>query len=76
MKTKKYFGNLSDQELIDAFNREVGNPGWTSGRATYLGALQKEFQSRNLDYSEIGNKRWLSFARKIKLIGKKISIDK
>lgn len=56
-KTYKEFqerlNTMSDEELIDAFNREVGNPGWTSSRAVYLVALHEEFEKRHYDYSII-----------------------
>ena len=69
---KRRMGNYSDEELIQAFNNEVGNPGWTSARAAYLVAIRDEFKERGYDYSAVGNEEGLSFARKIKLIGKKI----
>ena len=67
----KFIG-LSNKDLIQAFNREVGNPGWTSARAAYLTALHQEFEDRGLDYSLIGNKTKLSFAKRVKLVGNKI----
>ena len=66
---------LSDQELIEVFNREVGNPGWTSSRSKHLSALHEEFEQRGFDYTSIGGTISLSFKRKIKLAGKKILID-
>jgi hypothetical protein len=69
---KERFSDMSDEQLIDAFNREVNNIGWTSSRAFYLVALQEEFENRNYDYSEIGDKEGLSLKNKIKLIGKKV----
>ncbi len=66
------FRGLSNEDLIQAFNREVGNSGWTSARAAYLTALHQEFEGRGLDYSAIGNKTELSFAKRVKLVGNKI----
>ena len=40
------FREMSDAQLIDAFNREVGNTGWTSARASYGAALHREFDAR------------------------------
>ena len=68
------FKNMSDENLIDSFNREVGNRGWTGSRATYLSALHEEFDNREYDYSVIGSKSEFSLAKKIKLVGKKIMI--
>ncbi len=72
---REHFKGMSDEQLIIAFNREVGNSGWTCTRALYLSAIHEEFETRQYDYSIIGNKEGLSFLKKIKLIGKKIVID-
>ena len=63
---------MSDEQLIDAFNEDVGNPGWVGARARFHSALREEFESRGFDFSVIGNKNSLSFSKKVKLIGKKI----
>lgn len=64
------FKAFTDDELIDAFNREVGNPGWVSARASYLAALQREFQDRGFDYAAIGDERSLSLRRRVRLVDK------
>jgi hypothetical protein len=69
---KARFQAMDDAQLIDAFNREVGNSGWTGSRANYLVALHEELENRDFDYSSIGNKKHLSFAKKIRLESKKI----
>lgn len=69
------FNAMSDDELIDAFNREVGNPGWTSSRVTYLSLLHEEFKKRHFDYSVIGSVGGLSLNKKVKLIDKEIVFD-
>jgi hypothetical protein len=66
------FKAMSDIELVEAFNKEVGNPGWVSARAAYLMALHDEFVRREFDYSSIGSAGGLSLATRIKLIDKKI----
>jgi len=66
---------MSNEELIDVFNCEVGNSGWTSSRASYLAALGEEFENRNYDYSDIGDTGRLSFKNKVKLIFNKIIVD-
>ncbi len=68
------FRGMSDEELIDAFNREVGNSGWTGARASYLAALHREFGRREYDYSAIGDARSLSFNKKVRLLGRKIVV--
>lgn len=69
---QKRFKAMSDEELIDAFNGDVGNPGWVAARAQFHCSIHQEFENRGFDYSDIGNKNTLSWRNKIKLIGKKI----
>jgi hypothetical protein len=63
---------ISDLELIEKFNLEVGNNGWGTARASYLAAIHQEFNRRGFDYSQIGNVKELSFKNKIELIEKVI----
>ncbi len=70
----KSLNKLSDEEIVDEFNREVGNGGWGTARASFLGALHKQFRLRNLDYSEIGDQGSYSLSRKVKLVGKTIKV--
>ena len=62
----------TDQEIIKAFNREAGNCGWGTARASYLGALHDQLEKRNFDYSEIGDSAAMSIESKIKREGKVI----
>jgi len=66
---KERFESMTNEELVKAFNQEVGNSGWTSSRAKYLTALREEFINRNIDLSAIGNEQGLSYAKKIRLNG-------
>ena len=63
---------LNDNELIQAFNKQVGNTGWVSARGAYLAAIRKEFERRNFDYSQIGDEMSLSLRSKIRLENLKI----
>ena len=64
-----WFKKKSDKELIDLFNREVGNPGWVSARADYLSAMNEEFGNRHYDYSIIKSDDGGIFLRhKVKLV--------
>lgn len=45
--------NLSREELIARFNREVGNPGWTSTRAVYLSELTAAMRAAGIDLSSV-----------------------
>lgn len=66
---RERFATMNDEQLVGAFNEEVGNSGWTSSRAAYLAALHDEFDARGYDYSAIG-KDGLSLRNKVKLVGK------
>lgn len=62
---RQRFAGMSDAELINAFNGQVGNPGTGSAKMDFLVSLHDEFEFRDYDYSAIGDKSSLSFARKI-----------
>ena len=67
-------GAVSDEELIQLFNNEVGNKGWGTARASFLAAVHKEFEKRGFDFSIIGDATNLSFKNKIEQEGKKIKL--
>ena len=66
------FQKMTDEELIESFNHEVGLNAWTNSKAIYLSALHDEFIRRKWDYSIIGDKNKLSFKTYIKLVANKI----
>ena len=68
------FTKFSDDELIETFNKEVGNRGWVSARGYYLVALQTEFRTRGFDISEISYDDRFSIKHRVRLIGKKVII--
>jgi len=68
------FTKLSDDELIESFNKEVGNKGWVSARGYYLVALHSEFTTRGFDISKISYDDRFSIKHRIRLIGKKAII--
>ena len=47
------FAAASSQILVESFNKEVGNTGWTSMRANYIATLIDEFQNRGIDVSAV-----------------------
>jgi len=49
------FAAASNQSLIESFNREVGNTGWTSVRASCIAALIDEFRNRGIDISAVND---------------------
>jgi hypothetical protein len=68
------FKALSDNDLVEALNSQVGNNGWVASRAAYFAALKQEFDNRGFDHSAITSKDGFSFARKVRLEGKKIVV--
>ena len=69
------FNKMTDAEIIEAFNKQVGNTGWTTSRGIYLSSFHKELDNRGFDFSAIGTNNSLSFKNKIILVGKKVEID-
>ena len=67
------FSKMSDQQLVNAFNREVGNTGWVSARGIYLTALREEFARRNFDFIFGNSIHVYTLKYKIKLTGKTIT---
>ena len=49
------FAAASSQSLVESFNKEVGNPGWTSVRASFIAALIDEFRNRGIDISAVND---------------------
>lgn len=47
------FAAATNQSLVESFNKEVGGPGWTSMRASFIAALIDEFQDRGIDISAV-----------------------
>lgn len=66
---------LNNQELIDRFNNDVGNPGWVRARGEFHLAMFEEFEKRGIDYSVIGNEISVSWAKWIRLIGNTIYLE-
>jgi len=75
-ETVKKIEKLDNKELIELFNKDVNNPGWTSSRARHHVALYEEFIKRKIDFSAIGDGLGLSFRNKIELNGNRIEIIK
>ena len=51
------FAAASNQSLIESFNKEVDNLGWTSMRANFIAALIDEFRKRGIDISAVNDGR-------------------
>jgi len=57
----RQFANKSTQELINTFNSQVGNRGWTNARAFHDQALIEELQRRNVDVSSVYDGKTIRF---------------
>ena len=72
---KEQLSTLNDENFIERFNKQVGNPGWGVGRSIYLGVIREEFKERGMDISEIQNESGgISYRNKVKLEGKKVCL--
>ena len=60
------FADMQITELVNIFNRQVGNRGWTSMRAYHDQALLDEFTRRGIDTSAVSDGRTTSFARAVR----------
>jgi hypothetical protein len=67
-----YITELSDEELISRFNREVGIRAWGNARSAFLNKIHDEFLKRKFDSRLIADKETMSFARKVKIENNRI----
>ena len=74
MATNEYFDNLqkemanrSVKSLIEEFNQQVGNTGWTSIRGVHDSVLIDTLIAKGVDVSAVYDGVTISFKRKIKL---------
>jgi len=62
IKFSLQFADMQITELINNFNRQVGNQGWSSMRAYHDQALIDEFQRRGIDTSAVYDGKTINFA--------------
>ena len=74
MVTKEYFDNLqkemankSIESLVEEFNQQVGNTGWTSIRGVHDSVLIDTLIEKGVDVSAVYDGCVISIKRKIKL---------
>ena len=60
------FADMQIPELVNVFNGQVQNRGWSSMRAYHDQALLDEFQRRGTDTSAVYNGRSISFAHPVR----------
>jgi hypothetical protein len=64
----------SDEELIEAFNREVGKVSLANGQADYLFHLHRELVEREFDCSAIIIGRTMSLLHRITLVDNRLVV--
>ncbi|WP_313115156.1 hypothetical protein [Aequorivita sediminis] len=72
LKYMKKLLELDNSGLIELFNTYVGRRHFSIEMQSDIMLLQDELIKRDLDYSAIYNGKSFSFAKKIKLVGKKV----
>ena len=60
------FADMQIPELVNIFNRLVGNHGWSSMRAYHDQALLDEFQRRSIDTAAVAGRKPISFAHPVR----------
>ena len=60
------FADMQITELVNIFNRQVGNTGWTGMRAYHDQALIDEFQRRGIDISAVYDGKVITFAHPVR----------
>jgi len=60
------FADMQIPELVNIFNRLVGNHGWSSMRAYHDQALVDEFQRRGIDTTAVTDGETISFAHPVR----------
>ena len=66
MRFAEEFITYTIEQLIELFNREVSNNGWTSMRAYHDTALMNEFIRRGVNVAAVYNGKVISFAYPIR----------
>ena len=61
------FAVASNQSLVESFNKEVGNPSWTSMRANCIAALIDEFRNRGINISAVNDGHCTDFNHHVNL---------
>lgn len=74
MVTKEYYDNLQEEmanksveALVEEFNQQVGNTGWTSIRGVHDSVLIDTLIAKGVDVSAVYDGVTISFERKISL---------
>jgi len=68
------FNVCTDQELVAAYNREVGKENWVNGRADYLFHLYREFIAREFDCTAVVSGRTLNMLKRVVLVDNRLVV--
>ena len=60
------------EQLVEAFNREVGNPGWVTARGFYLSALRQALVRASAECSVVVSPGSMSLAHRVRLEGQQL----
>lgn len=81
MVTEEYYNNLqkemagrSVESLVEEFNQQVGNTGWTSTRGVHDSVLIDTFIAKGIDVSAVYDGVDISFKRHVALSDDKTKI--
>lgn len=69
------FERSSIDELVQAFNREVGSRAWVGVRAVYLDALMRALLARGVDCSDVIQGGSIHLSQRVRLDGRRLVID-
>ncbi len=69
---KSQFRQMSDEELVESYNRGIDNSGWGSARAVFLNNLYYEMKARDWDISLIKTEHGFSMTVEICLVEGKV----
>ena len=69
---RERFRNATIEQLVEAFNGDVGNPGWIGARGSFHAALKEAFLGTGLDCSSFINRGSMSLACRIRLEGQRL----
>ena len=68
------FKYLTDKELAEKFNSQVGIRYFNFAIQGFMNAMREDLERRELDYREIGDEMSISYANKIKILDGKITL--
>ena len=66
LKFALLFADMQIPELVNEFNTQVQNRGWSSMRAYHNQALIDEFDRRSVDKTAISNGRTINFTHSVR----------